>query len=130
MILKDTGTRDNRWIGVNTTAIDFSVAGPAALDTPLLTTNVELESTQFATSPAGIDGLKKITWNLNGVDQPGTTLNPYRPSGLAPSTDYTVKVKHEGYRLGESEWSPSITLKTGTTRNLQDYYVKQIEELF
>ena len=130
LILKDTGTRDNRWIGVNTTAIDFSVAGPAALDTPLLTTNVELESTQFATSPAGIDGLKKITWNLNGVDQPGTTLNPYRPSGLAPSTDYTVKVKHEGYRLGESEWSPSITFKTGTTRNLQDYYVKQIEELF
>ena len=129
LILNDTGTRDNRWIGVNTTAIDFSVAGPAALDTPLLTTDVELESTQFATSPANIDGLKKITWNLNGIDQPGTTLNPYRPSGLAPSTDYTVKVKHEGYRLGESEWSPSITFKTGTTRSLKDYYVRQIEEL-
>ena len=129
LILNDTGGRDNRWIGVNTTDVDFSVAGPAYLNTQLLTTDVALESTQFATSPSGIDGLKKITWNLNGVDQPGTTLNPYRPSGLTPSTDYTVKVKHEGYRLGESKWSPSVTFRTGMTRSLKEHYVRQVREL-
>ena len=54
----DSNTRDNRWIAENKADTDFYVAGPTIIDSPLLTTNVELESTQFATTPDGVDGLK------------------------------------------------------------------------
>ena len=105
------------------------MAGPQYVDAPLLTTNVELESSEFATTPEGVDGLKEIIWSLNGVEQPGTTLNPYRPSGLALNTTYNVKVKHVGAALGESEWSTTTTFTTGASRSLKEHYVRQIREL-
>ena len=56
LLIKDLGsnTRDNRWIksgSENKAGTDFCVAGPTIIDSPLLTTNVELESSQFATTP-------------------------------------------------------------------------------
>ena len=130
LLISDTGDRDNRWIAENKADTDFYVAGPSVVDEPLLTTNVELQSSEFSTTPEGVDGLKEIIWNLNGVDQPGTTLNPYKPSGLALNTTYNVKVKHVGNALKEpSEWSATTTFATGASRSLKEHYVKQIREL-
>jgi antitoxin component of MazEF toxin-antitoxin module len=127
--LTDTGDRDNRWIADNQAGTDFAVAGPSIVDEPLLTTDVELQSSEFSTTPIGVDGLREIIWNLNGVDQPGTTLNPYKPTGLATGTTYTVKVKHVAQQLDPSEWSTSTTFTTGASRSLKDHYVRQIREL-
>ena len=127
--INNTGDRDNRWIAENQAGTDFFVAGPQFVDAPLLTTNVELQSSEFATTPAGVDGLQSIIWNLNGIDQPGTTLNPYRPTGLAINTTYNVKVKHVANSIGESEWSTSTTFTTGNSRSLKEHYVGQIREL-
>jgi hypothetical protein len=57
------------------------------------------------------------------------TLNPYRPSGLQLNTTYTIKVKHTGARLGDSDWSLSTTFTTGASRTLNDHYMKQIKVL-
>ena len=129
LLIADTGDRDNRWIAENKADTDFYVAGPNYVDSPLLTTNVELQSSEFSTDPDGVDGLKEIIWNLNGVDQPGTTLNPYKPTGLSLNTEYTVKVKHVAQSIGESAWSTSTTFTTGASRSLKEHYVKQIREL-
>jgi hypothetical protein len=95
-----------------------------------LTSDVQLQSSEFSTTPEGVDGLKEIIWNLNGVDQPGTTLNPYKPSGLAINTTYNVKVKHVGVALKEpSEWSATTVFTTGASRSLKEHYVRQIREL-
>ena len=129
LLVINSGDGDNRWIAENKADTDFYVAGPNYVDSPLLTTNVELQSSEFSTDPDGVDGLKEIIWNLNGVDQPGTTLNPYKPTGLSFNTEYTVKVKHVAQSIGESEWSTSTTFTTGASRSLKEYYVKQIREL-
>jgi hypothetical protein len=139
--INDTGDSDNRWIAENKADVEFKIAGPSYVDSPLLTSHVELESSQFATTPAfdpntgePIDGLAKITWSL----KPGNdaeyqldagTLNPYRPSGLQLNTTYTIKVKHTGARLGDSDWSLSTTFTTGASRTLNDHYMKQIKVL-
>ena len=124
--IANTGDSKNRWIGPNKADIDFYVAGPRIVDDPLLTTDVELQSSEFSTTPSDADGLKEIVWNLNGVDQPGTTLNPYKPSGLAINTTYTVKVKHVAQKLEPSDWSDSITFTTGASRSLKEHYVSKI----
>ena len=109
---------------------DFYVAGPSVIDSPLITTNVELESSQFATTPDGVDGLKEIIWRLNGATQSAGTNNPYRPSGLAINTTYTVEVQHVGNALKEpSEWSTSTTFTTGSSRSLKEHYLAEIREL-
>jgi hypothetical protein len=139
--INDTGDSDNRWIAENKADVEFKIAGPSYVDSPLLTSHVEFESSQFATTPAfdpntgePIDGLAKITWSL----KPGNdaeyqldagTLNPYRPSGLQLNTTYTIKVKHTGARLGDSDWSLSTTFTTGASRTLNDHYMKQIKVL-
>lgn len=141
ILLTDTGDRDNRWIAENGADIDFKVAGPNYVDSPLLTSNVELESSQFSTTPATnpdtgqpLDGLAKITWSLKPGDGAeyeldAGTLNPYRPTGLQINTLYTIKVKHTGLLLGDSPWSTSTTFETGAARSLNDHYMKQIKVL-
>lgn len=141
ILLTDTGDRDNRWIAENGADIDFKVAGPDYVDGPLLTSNVELESSQFSTTPATnpdtgqpLDGLAKITWSLKPGDGAeyeldAGTLNPYRPTGLQVNTTYTIKVKHTGLLLGDSPWSTSTTFQTGASRSLNDHYMKQIKVL-
>ena len=114
----DSNTRDNRWIAENKADTDFYVAGPTIVDSPLLTTNVELESvTQFATTPDGVDGLKEIIWNINNVDQSAGTNNPYRPTGMPLNSEVTIKVKHVANTIGESEWSASTKFTTGASRS-------------
>ena len=129
ILLSDTGDRDNRWIAENKAATDFFVAGPQIVDDPLLTADVELESSIFSTTPDGVDSLKNIVWELNGVTQDAGLTNPYKPSGLALNTTYTVRVKHQGNSLADSAWSTSTTFTTGATRNLYTYYKERVELL-
>ena len=129
ILLSDTGDRDNRWIAENKADTDFYVAGPSVTDDPLLTADVELKSSNFATTPADADTLKNIVWELNGVTQDAGTSNPYKPTGLALNTEYTVRVKHQGNSLPDSAWSTSTTFTTGATRNLYTYYEERINSL-
>ena len=151
ILLTNTGDRDNRWIvgatdtsgnagnsgetGDAANAEDFYVAGPSIVDTPLLTADVELKSTNFATTPDGVDTLKNIVWELNGATQDAGLSNPYKPT-LNINTTYTVRVKHQGNSLPDSDWSEATTFTTGATRNLHTYYqdliaglVSRIEDL-
>ena len=147
LLIKDlnSNTRDNRWIAENKAGTEFYVAGPEKVDRPLLTTNVWLESSAFSTTPATdadgapLDALKTITWSIkpDGGDEmiqtagPSGTSNPYQPTGLTLNTWHTIKVKHEGLLLGESEgpWSTSTRFQTGASRSLKEHYVTQIREL-
>ena len=129
LVVADTGDRDNRWIAENKAGTDFALAGPSIIDEPLLTTHVELESSQFATTPDGVDGLKEIIWNINNVDQSAGTLNPYRPTGLPLNSEVTIKVKHVANSIGESDWSTSTKFFTGASRTLKDHYMTRILEL-
>ena len=129
LLINNTGDRDNRWIAENKAGTDFAVAGPSYIDEPLLTTHVELESSQFATIPEGVDGLKEIIWNINGVDQSAGTNNPYRPTGLPLNSLITIKVKQIANSIGESEWSTSTTFTTGASFTLKEHYIKEIREL-
>ena len=113
----------------NQAGTDFYVTGPSIVDDPLLTADVELESSLFSTTPDGADSLKNIVWELNGVTQDAGTTNPYKPSGLALNTEYTVRVKHQGNSLPDSAWSTSTTFTTGATRNLYTYYQDRIAAL-
>ena len=125
----DSNTRDNRWIAENKAGTDFYVAGPDVVDEPLLTADVELKSTDFATTPENADTLKNIVWELNGAEQNAGVSNPYKPTGLALNTEYTVRVKHQGNDLDDSEWSTATTFTTGATRNLYTYYKERVELL-
>ena len=129
ILLTETGDRDNRWIAENKAGTDFYVAGPQVIDDPLLTADVELESSLFATTPDNTDTLKNIVWELNGAEQNAGTSNPYKPSGLALNTEYTVRVKHQGNSLPDSAWSTSTTFTTGATRNLYTYYKERVDTL-
>ena len=129
IMLSETGDRDNRWIAENKAGTDFYVAGPQFVDDPLLTADVELESSLFATTPDNADTLKNIVWELNGAEQNAGTSNPYKPSGLALNTEYTVRVKHQGNALEDSAWSTSTTFTTGATRNLYTYYRERLQVL-
>ena len=129
ILLTETGDRDNRWIAENKAATDFYVAGPQIVDEPLLTADVELQSSNFATTPDNADSLKNIVWELNGAEQNAGTSNPYKPSGLALNTEYTVRVKHQGNALEDSAWSTSTTFTTGATRNLYTYYKERLQVL-
>ena len=136
ILLTNTGDRDNRWIAENKAGTDFFVAGPDVSDDPLLTADVSLESTLFSTTPDGADSLKNIVWELNGATQDAGLTNPYKPTGLALNTTYTVRVKHQGNSLPDSAWSTSTTFTTGASRNLHTYYqdliaglVNRIEDL-
>ena len=54
--------------------------------------------------------------------------NPYKPT-LNINTEYTVRVKHQGNSLDDSEWSTATTFTTGATRNLYTYYKERVELL-
>ena len=140
--VNDPGVRDKRWIADNEASIDFFVAGPSVVDTPLLTSNVWLESSPFSTTPptnpdgSALDALTKITWSITPdgggeMIQDAGTSNPYQPTGLELDTWHTIKVKHEGLKLGESigPWSNTARFKTGLSRSLKEHYVKQIKGL-
>ena len=128
ILLTDTGNRDNRWMGENKAATDFYVAGPSIVDAPLLTADVELKSTDFATTPENVDTLKNIVWELNNVEQNAGVSNPYKPT-LNTNTTYIVRVKHQGNDLEDSAWSTATTFTTGATRNLYTYYKERVELL-
>ena len=114
----------------NQAGTDFNVtADRTIVDEPLLTADVRLESSLFATTPADSDTLKNIVWELNGVEQNAGTSNPYTPTGLALNTEYTVRVKHQGNALDDSAWSTPTTFTTGATRNLYTYYKERVEVL-
>ena len=128
ILLSETGDRDNRWIAENKAGTDFYVAGPSIIDDPLLTADVELQSTDFATTPENTDTLKNIVWELNGAEQNAGVSNPYKPT-LNTNTTYTVRVKHQGNSLNDSAWSTATTFTTGATRNLYTYYKERVELL-
>ena len=113
----------------NQAGTDFYVTGPQIVDEPLLTADVELESSLFTTTPPGVDTLNNIVWEVNGVEQDAGTTNPYKPTGLTINTNYTVRVKHQGNTLDESPWSDQTTFTTGATRNLYTYYNERVEAL-
>ena len=98
------------------------------VDEPLLTADVELKSTDFATTPENVDTLKNIVWELNGNEQNAGVSNPYKPT-LNINTTYTVRVKHQGNDLEDSAWSTATTFTTGATRNLYTYYKERVELL-
>ena len=112
----------------NQAGTDFYVTGPSIVDDPLLTADVELESSLFATTPPGVDTLNNIVWELNGVEQNAGTSNPYKPT-LSINTTYTVRVKHQGNALDDSPWSDQTTFTTGATRNIYTYYKERVELL-
>ena len=115
--------RSGRFIGPNIAGIDFALAGPAIIETPLLTNEVDLRSSDFAVEPGSNDDvLEEIIWDIDGTEYSAGTSNPWKPlSNLSPNTTHTVRVKHIGVGLGESEWSPSISFTTGATlRSLFD----------
>jgi hypothetical protein len=113
----------------NQAGTDFNViAARTVTDDPLLTADVRLESSLFATTPADADTLKNIVWELNGAEQNAGTSNPYTPT-LSTNTTYTVRVKHQGNALEDSPWSDSTTFTTGATRNLYTYYKERVELL-
>ena len=135
LLIANTGDRDNRWIAENKANTDFYVAGPSIIDTPLLTADVELRSSDFATTPADADTLKNIVWEIKNndlnttVEESASLSNPYKPS-LNINTSYTVRVKHQGNSLPDSAWSTSsVTFQTGATRNLYTYYEERIASL-
>ena len=112
----------------NQAGTDFYVTGPSIVDDPLLTADVKLQSSLFATTPADADTLKNIVWELNGTEQNAGTSNPYKPT-LAVNTTYKVRVKHQGNTLEDSPWSDQTTFTTGATRNLYTYYKERVELL-
>ena len=108
--LNDTGDRDNRWI------IGFSVAGPSVIDDPLLTNDVQLRSSDFATTPPDVDTLKEIIWSINGIEYSAGVTNPWSPLEKLPTNStVTVKVKYKGNTLEDSDWSPNVTFTTGAS---------------
>ena len=110
LVIADTGDRDNRWIK------GFSVAGPSVIDTPLLTNDVELRGSDFATTPADADTLKEIVWSINGTEYSAGVTNPWSPLEKLPTNStVTVKVKYKGNTLEDSDWSPDVTFTTGST---------------
>ena len=110
LLIADTGDRDNRWIK------GFSVAGPSIIDSPLLTNDVELRVSDFATTPPGADTLKEIIWSINGVEYSANTTNPWSPLEKLPTNStVTVKVKYKGNILEDSVWSPDVTFTTGAS---------------
>ena len=120
---------DQVWVANdNQAGTDFYVTGPSIADEPLLTADVRLQSSLFATTPPNADTLKNIVWELNGAEQNAGTSNPYTPS-LNTNTTYTVRVKHQGNTLEDSPWSDQTTFTTGATRNLYTYYKERVEVL-
>ena len=110
LLVADTGDRDNRWIK------GFSVAGPSIIDEPLLTNQVDLRGSDFATTPPGADTLKEIIWSINGTEYSAGVTNPWSPLEKLPTNStVTVKVKYKGNTLEDSEWSPDVTFTTGAT---------------
>ena len=110
LLISNTGDRDNRWIK------DFSVAGPSIIDEPLLTNQVDLRGSDFATTPPGVDTLKEIIWSINGVEYSAGVTNPWKPlNNLPTNSTVTVKVKYKGNVLEDSEWSPDVTFTTGAS---------------
>jgi hypothetical protein len=110
LLISNTGDRDNRWIK------GFSVAGPSIIDEPLLTNDVQLRSSDFATTPPDSDTLKEIIWDIDGTEYSAGVTNPWKPlNNLTPNTTHTVKVKYKGNVLEDSNWSPTVSFTTGAT---------------
>ena len=144
-------TRNNRWIkgsididgnagnsgetGDAAGAKDFYVAGGMVSDDPTLTADIRLQCSEFATTPENVDTLKNIVWEIKNndlnstIEEPAGTVNPYKPLNLQVDTSYTVRVKHQGNSLDDSEFSGSITFKTGLTRNIREHYQQKIDVL-
>ena len=117
------------WVANDNQAdIDFFVTGPKFVDNPLLTADVSLRTSDFATTPFQADTLRNIVWELNGQEQNAGTMNPFKPT-VSTNTTYTVRAKHQGNALEDSEWSDSVTFTTGATRNLYEYHIAALESV-
>ena len=116
LLIANTGDRDNRWVAENKAGTDFYVAGPSIIDSPLLTNDVDLRCSDFATTPLGVDTLKEIVWKINGTEYSANTTNPWKPLEKLPTNSIvTVAVKHIGNTLGESNYSSDVTFETGAS---------------
>ena len=124
-----TGGRDNRWIAGNKGAVSFYAAGPEIVDQPLLTSDVELKSSNFATTPSQADTLKEIIWELNGVEESASMSNPFKPT-LETDTVYSVRVKHKGNLLNDSDWSVMTTFTTGSSETLFEAQQAIMDDLY
>ena len=97
------GDRDNRWIAENKAGTDFYVAGPEKVDSPLLTTNVWLESSAFSTTPATdekgdpLDALKTITWSIkpDGGDEMIQDAGHQAPATVSANRANAERLAHD-----------------------------------
>ena len=82
----------------------------------MLTNDVELRGSDFATTPPGMDTLKEIVWSINGTEYSAGVTNPWSPLEKLPTnTTVTVKVKYKGNVLEDSDWSTNVTFTTGAS---------------
>ncbi len=100
----DLSSSSGRWIADNKDGIDFTIAGPSIVDAPLLTADITLVSSQFATTPINQDSLKNAKWII--TKQGGSTevlnagaVTSYNPPNgtFDPNSTYTVSVEYEGF---------------------------------
>ena len=111
MMVTDSADRDERWIKGFSASDNSSI-----IDDPLLTNDVQLRGSDFATTPPDADTLKEIIWDINGVEYSAGVTNPWSPLEKLPTnTTVTVKVKYKGNVLEDSIWSPTVTFTTGAS---------------
>ena len=121
ILINISNDRDERWIK------GFNVAGPTCLKEPTLTADIELLSTPLTVTPTNPDlnpGVssenQRFVWTINGVEQVGVNVNPWKPGNLETGTQYTVTVRHEDYsqQYLKSPESVSFSFTTGAARSL------------
>ena len=131
-----------RWIADNNEGIEFCLAGPSKVNSPLITTDIVLVSTPFKTVPTNDDGsnidtLKEITWALLAEGESEyTTLSAGTSISFQPppntfkiNTNYKVTVTHEGEQLGFSQAAGVVEFSTGATRSVTEVQDLKIAEL-
>ena len=132
--LNTSADTDERWIANE----GFTVAGPTTVREPTLTADIELTSSSFTVTPTDpevnpgvIPEDKRYVWTINGVEQVGVNVNPWKPGNLEVNTQYTVEVRHEDYsqKYIASPESASYTFTTGAARNIRSLYETKIADL-
>ena len=92
-----------------------------------LTADIELLSSPLTVTPIDPEvnpGVspenQRFIWTINGVEQVGVNVNPWKPGNLEVNTDYTVTVRHEDYsqQYNKSPESVSFSFTTGAARSL------------
>lgn len=104
---------------INTPTIIFPANGAANQST-----TINLESSGFSTSPAGLDTHVSSRWQVstnssftNIVYDSGETTTNLRSvvvSNLNIATTYYARVRYTGANMGTSAWSPTISFSTSS----------------